>query len=48
MKNQFLKIKKNIVLPPSRSTSRIRRREEAALVLVVAEVGKEGVGGRRS
>jgi hypothetical protein len=47
-KNQFSKIKKNIVLPPPRSALRIRRREEAALGLVVAKVGKEGVGGRRS
>jgi hypothetical protein len=92
MKNQFSKIKRNIVLPPPRSASRIRRRDEAAaprsgggrrrrsaswsprwgrrasvgaarpcghrggeggrqwepLVVVVTEVGKEGVGGRRS
>jgi hypothetical protein len=44
----IFKNKKNIILPPPRSTSRIRRREEAALGLVVAEVGKEGVGGCRS
>jgi hypothetical protein len=30
------------------SRAQIRRREEAALGLMVAEVGKEGVGGRRS
>jgi hypothetical protein len=58
MKNQFLKIKKHRsvaaqirVEDPAEGgggCAQIRRREEAALSLVVAEVGKEGVGGRRS
>jgi hypothetical protein len=58
MKNQFSKIKKTSFCrrpDPHRDPAegggghaQIRRREEAALGLVVAEVGKKGVGGRRS